>query len=172
MTETNWLHMIYFRRMGVRIGAAQYKTYLTGDGKCFLLDFWAFPECRGNVTGHDCFDALVSYNRADGAAYCALNCANEKAVRFRKSLVLLKKAPINLMKNCLCADNYRFFMAEASRRAGRRRRSGFIRTGRSGFRAVPDRRAAPAGSATAPIAASIRRIIHDARRNGLLPNRR
>ena len=91
MTETNRLHMIYFRRMGVRIGAAQYKTYLTGDGKCFLLDFWAFPECRGNGTGHDCFDALVSYNRADGAAYCALNCANEKAVRFWKSPGFVEK---------------------------------------------------------------------------------
>ncbi len=78
--------MIYFLRQVIRVGASQYKTFQNEDGKCFILDFWVFPECRGNGTGHDCFDALVSYTRADGAAYYELNCANEKAIRFWKSL--------------------------------------------------------------------------------------
>ena len=36
-------HMVYFIRDGLRIGAAQYNTYQSEDGKCFILDFWVFP---------------------------------------------------------------------------------------------------------------------------------
>ncbi len=42
------LHMVYFVRDGVKIGASQYCTYKSEDGKCFILDFWVFPEYRGN----------------------------------------------------------------------------------------------------------------------------
>ncbi len=76
------LHMIYFRREGVRIGAAQYCTYQSEDGKCFILDFWVFPEYRGNGTGHACFQALSAYAEADGAVYYALNCSKENSRRF------------------------------------------------------------------------------------------
>lgn len=48
-------HMVYFVKDNVRIGAAQYNTYQSEDGKCFILDFWVFPEYRGNGTGHACF---------------------------------------------------------------------------------------------------------------------
>ena len=50
-------HMVYFRRDGERIGAASYCTYQSEDGKCFILDFWVFPQFRGNNTGHLCFEA-------------------------------------------------------------------------------------------------------------------
>ena len=33
------LHMIYFIRDGIKIGAAQYCIYKSEDGKCFILDF-------------------------------------------------------------------------------------------------------------------------------------
>ena len=80
------LHMVYFRRGGVRIGASQYCTYKSEDGKCFILDFWVFPEFRGNGTGHDCFRALREYTWADGARYYALNYAKEDSRRFWQSL--------------------------------------------------------------------------------------
>jgi ribosomal protein S18 acetylase RimI-like enzyme len=78
--------MIYFIRDGVRVGAAQYNTYQSEDGKCFVLDFWVFPEFRGNGTGHYCFEALRRYTAADGALYYEINCDRENAQRFWKSL--------------------------------------------------------------------------------------
>ena len=83
MTRTpDTLHMVYIVRDDVRIGAAQYCTYKSEDGKCFILDFWVFPPYRGNGTGHQCFQALHDYTRNDGAAYYALNCAKEDSRRF------------------------------------------------------------------------------------------
>lgn len=76
------LHMIYFVRDGNRIGASQYCTYQSEDGKCFILDFWVFPQYRGNGTGHACFGALASYTKADGALYYALNYSRENSHRF------------------------------------------------------------------------------------------
>ena len=80
------LHMVYFVRDGVRIGASQYCTFQSEDGKCFILDFWVFPEYRGNGTGHECFHALQEYTKRDGALYYALNYAKENSRRFWLSL--------------------------------------------------------------------------------------
>ena len=79
-------HVIYFVREGVRIGAAQYNTYQSEDGKCFMLDFWVFPEFRGNGTGHECFSAFEKYTKSDGAIYYELNSQKENSIRFWKSL--------------------------------------------------------------------------------------
>lgn len=79
-------HMVYFVRDGVRIGAAQYNTYQSEDGKCFVLDFWVFPAFRGGGTGHRCFEALEAYTKADGALYYELNSEKENSKRFWKSL--------------------------------------------------------------------------------------
>ncbi len=79
-------HMVWFRRDGERIGAASYCTYQSGDGQCFIMDFWVFPAYRGNGTGHRCFEALERYTRADGAKYYELNSTKEDSVRFWKSL--------------------------------------------------------------------------------------
>lgn len=80
------LHMVYFVRDGVKIGASQYCTYKSEDGKCFILDFWVFPEYRGNGTGHKCFQTLMEYTKNDGAIYYALNYAKEDSHRFWASL--------------------------------------------------------------------------------------
>ena len=80
------LHMVYFVRDGIRIGASQYCTFQSEDGKCFILDFWVFPEYRGNGTGHECFHALQEYTKRDGALYYALNYAKEDSRRFWLSL--------------------------------------------------------------------------------------
>ena len=79
-------HMIYFTCDGVRVGAAQYNTCQSEDGKCFILDFWVYPEFRGNGTGHYCFEALFRYTAADGALYYEINCTKENAHRFWLSL--------------------------------------------------------------------------------------
>ena len=84
--ETDRHHMVFFVDGNVRIGAAQYNTYQSEDGKCFILDFWVFPKFRGNGTGHECFYALEDYTRADGAKYYEINSQKENSIRFWKSL--------------------------------------------------------------------------------------
>ena len=79
-------HMVYFLEDGRRVGAAQYNTYQSEDGKCFVLDFWVFPAFRGRGMGHRCFAALEAYTKADGALYYEINSEKEDSVRFWKSL--------------------------------------------------------------------------------------
>jgi len=79
-------HMVYFVEAGIRVGAAQYCTYKSEDGKCFILDFWVFPEFRGGGMGHRCFAAFEGYAKADGAAYYELNVSKENSARFWASL--------------------------------------------------------------------------------------
>ena len=79
-------HMVWFRENDERIGAASYCTYQSEDGKCFLMDFWVFPEFRGNGTGHRCFEVLEQYTKADDAKYYELNSTKEDSIRFWKSL--------------------------------------------------------------------------------------
>lgn len=78
--------MVYFVEADQRIGAAQYCTYQSEDGKCFILDYWVFPQFRGNGTGHRCFTALEAYTKADGATYYELNSTKENSIRFWESL--------------------------------------------------------------------------------------
>ena len=84
--STDKQHMVYFCRDGERIGAASYCTYQSEDGKCFILDYWVFPQFRGNGTGHRCFEALEKYTKADGAQYYELNSTKENSIRFWKSM--------------------------------------------------------------------------------------
>lgn len=79
-------HMVFFVRETIPIGATQYTIYQSEDGKCFILDFWVFPEFRGNGTGHKCFEALEKYTKMDGAKYYELNTESERQIRFWKSL--------------------------------------------------------------------------------------
>lgn len=79
-------HMVYFVRDTVKVGAAQYNTYQSEDGKCFILDYWVFPEYRGNGMGHDCFYAFEKYTKADGALYYELNSEKEDAIHFWKDI--------------------------------------------------------------------------------------
>ena len=84
--STDKQHMVYFCRDGERIGVASYCTYQSEDGKCFILDYWVFPQFRGNGTGHRCFEALEQYTKADGAQYYELNSTKENSIRFWKSM--------------------------------------------------------------------------------------
>ncbi len=86
LRENDRHHMVYFTENSKRIGAAQYNTYQSEDGKCFLMDFWVFPEFRGNGTGHRCFQALEACTRAAGARYYEINSEKEDSVRFWKSI--------------------------------------------------------------------------------------
>lgn len=86
MREIDRHHMVYFLEDNKKIGAAQYNIYQSEDGKCFVLDFWVFPEFRGNGTGHKCFEALERYTRLDGATYYELNSTKEDSIRFWKSI--------------------------------------------------------------------------------------
>ncbi|MDD6841652.1 MAG: GNAT family N-acetyltransferase [Spirochaetales bacterium] len=79
-------HMVYILRNGKRIGAAQFNTYQSKDGECFVLDFWVFPPYRGNGTGHNAFYILEEYTKKDGALYYRINAEKEDSIKFWKSL--------------------------------------------------------------------------------------
>lgn len=79
-------HMVYFIKDGIRVGATQYCTYQSEDGKCFILDYWIFPEYREQGVGHECFKALETYTRADGAVYYEINAETERRIHFWSSL--------------------------------------------------------------------------------------
>lgn len=85
LREKDRHHMVYFVENGVRVGAAQYTTYLAEGGKCFILDFWVLPEHRGG-TGRRCFRALEQYTKDSGALWYEINCEKENAQRFWHSL--------------------------------------------------------------------------------------
>ena len=78
--------MVYFVEDGTRVGAAQYCTYKSKGGMCFVLDFWVFPEFRGGGMGHKCYEALEKYTKAHGAKYYEINAEKEDSVRFWASL--------------------------------------------------------------------------------------
>ena len=84
-------HMVYFVEGSNRIGAAQFCTYQSEDGKCFILDFWVFPEYRGGGAGHRCFEALEAFTRADGATYYEINSEKEASIRFWQSLGFVER---------------------------------------------------------------------------------
>ena len=84
--STDRHHLVYFIEDGIRVGATSFCTYQSEDGKCFILDFWVFPEYRGDGTGHRCFEALERYTREDGALYYELNSEKEGSVRFWRSI--------------------------------------------------------------------------------------
>lgn len=79
-------HLAYFVENNKRLGVVSYCTYQSEDGKCFILDYWVFPQFRGNGTGHRCFEALVNYTQKDGALYYEINCdGREDRMRFWKT---------------------------------------------------------------------------------------
>ncbi len=86
LRPTDRQHMVYFLRDGQRIGAASFCIYESEGGKCFILDFWVFPEHRGGGTGHRCFEALARCAQAEGARFFELNSTKADSVRFWKSL--------------------------------------------------------------------------------------
>ena len=60
--ETDRAQKAFFELDGVRIGFCLYCTYLSEDGKCFILDFCLFPDYRGHGLGKRCFSALRTYS--------------------------------------------------------------------------------------------------------------
>lgn len=80
------LHMLYFVEKSERIGAMQYVTYHSEDGKSVLMDFWLFPPHRNQGKGHICYALWEARAIAEGATCCQLNCERENALRFWYSL--------------------------------------------------------------------------------------
>jgi len=80
--ETDKHHMVFFTKDDIKVGACQFNTYQSEDGKCFILDFWIFDKFRGKGLGHECFEALDKYTKNDGAKYYVINYSNENNHRF------------------------------------------------------------------------------------------
>lgn len=78
--------LVYFMENGQKVGACSYCIYGSEDGKCFILDFWVFPQFRGGGMGHRCFAELQKLTRKDGAIYYEINSSKEDSIRFWKSV--------------------------------------------------------------------------------------
>ncbi len=64
------------------IGFCLYCTYLSEDGKCFIVDFCILPEYREKGKGTLCFQLLKNAEIKRGAKYFELNCSNRRNKRF------------------------------------------------------------------------------------------
>ena len=84
-------HMIYFVKDNHRIGVAQYNTYQSEDGKCFILDYWLFNNYRGKGLGVECFNSLEAYTKSDGAIYYELNSHQKESINFWQSVGFVYK---------------------------------------------------------------------------------
>ena len=69
---------LFFYRNGQNIGFALPVIFTSEDGKCFILDFYVYPEFRGNGTGRACAQALLAWANAHGAHYAELNCGGDQ----------------------------------------------------------------------------------------------
>lgn len=99
-------HLAYFVEDHIRLGAVSYCTYQSEDGTCFIMDFWVFPQFRGNGIGHRCFDALASDTQKDGAFYYEINCdGRDDRMRFWKSLGFVERGLDEYGVNLLIKDN-------------------------------------------------------------------
>lgn len=85
--EVNPCRRVFFTLDGGReIGFALYCTYLSEDGKCFIVNFCVYPEHRNRGLGRRCFAALADYAGAHGARYFELNTHCRRAMRFWESV--------------------------------------------------------------------------------------
>lgn len=79
-------HIAYFMEDGLEIGAVQFTTYHSEDGKCFILDYWIYPDFRNKAKGTKCFKKFEEYTKSDGAKYYVLNSMKENSIKFWERL--------------------------------------------------------------------------------------
>lgn len=73
---------ILFFEKDTIIGFCSYCTYLSEDGKCFIVDFCILPEYREMGKGSVCFQLLKVAEINRGAKYFKLNCSNHRNKHF------------------------------------------------------------------------------------------
>lgn len=66
-------YFLFFQRDGQDIGFAMPVIFTSEDGKCFIMEFCAYPEFRGNGTGQECARVLLDWAKEHGALYAELN---------------------------------------------------------------------------------------------------
>lgn len=80
------LKILFFRKNNEYVGFCIYVTYLSEDGKCFILDYCIDSNHRNQGLGKQFFYLLKDHTIAEGAKYFALNLSNDNNRRFWKSL--------------------------------------------------------------------------------------
>lgn len=69
--------------------------YTSEDGKCFILDFWIYPEYRNPKKGKLAYEILEQYTKSIGASYYELNSEKANSIPFWKLMALLKRGKMN-----------------------------------------------------------------------------
>ena len=79
-------YYLFFQRNGQDIGFALPVIYTSEDGKCFIMEYCVYPECRDG-TGKECAKILLNWAEENGALYAELNYgSNDRRLRFWKSV--------------------------------------------------------------------------------------
>lgn len=89
--NTDQLKIIFFRRNNEYVGFCVYVTYISEDGKCFIVDYCIDSNHRNQGLGKQFFYLLKDYVIANGAKYFALNLSNEDNLRFWEFLKFEKE---------------------------------------------------------------------------------
>lgn len=80
-------YYLFFHRNGQDIGFALTVIYNSEDGKCFIMEFCVYPECRGYGIGKECANVLLNWAKENGALYAELNCGgDDRLPRFWRSV--------------------------------------------------------------------------------------
>lgn len=82
LLEKDEHHIVYFFENEKKVGASHFTIYRDAFGKCYILDFWIFPEFRNQGTGSRCFEKFLEHTKADGAQYYTVNVKTEAYRQF------------------------------------------------------------------------------------------
>ena len=85
---TDKLHMVWFIKDGVKIGATQYKINKSGDGECYIYDFWCSHLTAVIIRDTNALPPLKITQKIDGAFYYKLDAEKENSIRFGSHLAL------------------------------------------------------------------------------------
>ncbi|WMM25646.1 GNAT family N-acetyltransferase [Tissierella sp. MB52-C2] len=84
--EEDQLKILFFKINNKYVGFCVYVTYISEDGKCFIVDYCIDLNHRNQGLGKQFFYLLKDHVIEKGAKYFALNLSNENNQKFWKSL--------------------------------------------------------------------------------------
>ncbi len=75
-------HFVFFKREDTIVGFSDYGTYLSEDGKCFIVEYCILPKFRNRGLGSEFFKLIKQSETEKRAKYFALNVSNDRNRHF------------------------------------------------------------------------------------------
>lgn len=77
---------LFFQQNGQDIGFTMPVIFAAEDGRCFITEYYVYPEFRGNGTYGKCAGALLDWAKENGALYAELNRSSDERRRFLETI--------------------------------------------------------------------------------------